>query len=940
MTIFGHLYVCVQCERFATLRHSMSEKRKAPTEPLPAAPPKVPHRPKPWSEETRKANKFGSITDFFKPPPKKGRPARAQSKKRGRAPAELAEQGATADVTVSKKRGRIPAELAQQGATAESGAAPKAKRQRVNYSTGEPFERLKKAVSDWDNKAGDYLVETPMSMQRFAQIVRIPYATFSPYVCEDKGKRKVVGIGVGPTSLLDADATQFVADVLRRRDRGNDGVNRREGADLVQDLMPELSRTQAVTAFRRVRAKNDDVLSGIVKANRSTEKRSAITVPQQFRWHQAVDAAFAFLREKNTGLTPGGQTFGEVMPYFVFGGDETCLLASDGDVSIIGDKAKPKHDVAAGSSRTSITMYRVGSAAGADGPTGFLPPGARKKTGYDDDFLIKHGASAGSTFAMTPTGYMTEEAWVELAPKMAAGIRAVPVVCDMPDWWVLKIVDGFGPHVSSETAMQIYADHKIVLLKEEGDSSHVNQSYDQHVAKADKKSMRAALGYLRSSAKLNKSVVDGWQLVHVGLSCVRELDADAWISSFKKVNLHPHHRVGFPAWCKRIEHYLQGGESFKPEVVRDTYALLPSFWHGMTPEEKKHAVEILAAHDNSYSPACVKDFHSKLHVPMPDMQNVRVCLELAANDPSHLERGVPERSTMAAPTEVTEAQAAMTDVNDGLVSFQLHPKKADGTQCFTGLQKFEHLSKVARRSVSSRQDLTPSAYLNVEFSSMQQRLLNPKPVDFMMHEIAAHAHGEGAKQAMAQRKLDALGNVRGDCGFANDPERMRRLNNQLKLTASLAEISKETQAEKETKASQLTTELIDKAPAACAKLKEKGGDVSKLSIKDMDAIAFKHFKGAILKGDKAAHVKALSALITQQPDILKLASPAEATPPALTTTAAAAPALTVTAAPAPAPALATTPVEATPAQEPLPKTQVVPLAQRKPSRSKAKGKAA
>ena len=48
----------------------------------------------------------------------------------------------------------------------------------------------------------------------------------------------------------------------------------------------------------------------------------------------------------------------------------------------------------------------------------------------------------------------------------------------------------------------------------------------------------------------------------------------------------------------------------------------------------------------------------------------------------------------------------------------------------------------------------------------------------MMYEIAKHAHGEGAKQVMAKRKLDSLGNVRGDCGFANDPERMKRLKGQ------------------------------------------------------------------------------------------------------------------------------------------------------------------
>ena len=55
---------------------------------------------------------------------------------------------------------------------------------------------------------------------------------------------------------------------------------------------------------------------------------------------------------------------------------------------------------------------------------------------------------------MTPTGYMTEDAWVELAPSMAAGIRQLPIICEAPDWWVVKFVDGFGPHVSSIVAMQ------------------------------------------------------------------------------------------------------------------------------------------------------------------------------------------------------------------------------------------------------------------------------------------------------------------------------------------------------------------------------------------------------------------------------------------------------------------------------------------------------
>jgi|TARA_B110001469_G_C9301100_1_gene163793 hypothetical protein len=72
---------------------------------------------------------------------------------------------------------------------------------------------------------------------------------------------------------------------------------------------------------------------------------------------QTVDQAYDYLREKNTGKTLDGKTFGEVMDCFIIGGDETCLLASDGDVRIIGDKEKVKHQVAASESRNSITVY-------------------------------------------------------------------------------------------------------------------------------------------------------------------------------------------------------------------------------------------------------------------------------------------------------------------------------------------------------------------------------------------------------------------------------------------------------------------------------------------------------------------------------------------------------------------------------------------------------
>jgi hypothetical protein len=54
---------------------------------------------------------------------------------------------------------------------------------------------------------------------------------------------------------------------------------------------------------------------------------------------------------------------------------------------------------------------------------------------------------------------------------------------DNPQWWVIKAFNGFGPHTLSYYAMKHRYDNKILSLKEEGDSSHVNQAYGKFVAK-------------------------------------------------------------------------------------------------------------------------------------------------------------------------------------------------------------------------------------------------------------------------------------------------------------------------------------------------------------------------------------------------------------------------------------------------------------------------
>ena len=55
---------------------------------------------------------------------------------------------------------------------------------------------------------------------------------------------------------------------------------------------------------------------------------------------------------------------------------------------------------------------------------------------------------------------------------------------------------------------------------------------------------------------------------------------------------------------------------------------------------------------------------------------------------------------------------------------------------------------------------------------------------------------------------------------------------------------------------------------------ESAGDLTKLTMNEMSAIAFAKFNGAVLKGKKEDFVRSLNGLIAAQPTMLNLGAPA------------------------------------------------------------------
>ena len=82
-----------------------------------------------------------------------------------------------------------------------------------------------------------------------------------------------------------------------------------------------------------------------------------------------------------------------------------------------------------------------------------LMKGTRKRTGYSNRFLEKHGCCQGSTVIMTDSAFMTTAACEAMTPCLMIGYSSMPYIVDNPDWWFIKITDGFDAHHNSLSAM-------------------------------------------------------------------------------------------------------------------------------------------------------------------------------------------------------------------------------------------------------------------------------------------------------------------------------------------------------------------------------------------------------------------------------------------------------------------------------------------------------
>ena len=70
----------------------------------------------------------------------------------------------------------------------------------------------------------------------------------------------------------------------------------------------------------------------------------------------------------------------------------------------------------------------------------------------------------------------------------------------------------------------------------------------------------------------------------IGILCVgiKYSKVETWVSSFKTINIHPHHRVSFEKWVEGISAHLRTGKKNYYWTYEDSYYdACPSVWKRM-----------------------------------------------------------------------------------------------------------------------------------------------------------------------------------------------------------------------------------------------------------------------------------------------------------------------------------------------------------------------
>ena len=368
-------------------------------------------------------------------------------------------------------------------------------------------------------------------------------------------------------------------------------------------------------------------------------------------------------------------------------------------------------------------------------------------------------------------------------------------------------MDGYSSHLLPRP-LEILAQNKIEVVKEEGDSSQTNQAYDQIVAKKDKQKSTELLDVVRS---MRKKVVNQWDLILICIHAFRKVGPEAWITSFKRVNLHPDHRLPFDEWIKKIESQIKTGEQFF--VKRNgLFDAMPACWKNLSVEDRH---TICSKIDRFYkeakdegggaSPWKTANIYELLpYVALDDIPKIRSSYLTTKTDPSVFVEP-PKVDLKIAAEEKTTAKgmdeyAGYTWEPKELREKFVQSKTTAAAACPVVSKKwFDHMANHVDKTVNYRagEKKRVSAYLDVATNEEQLKIFEPSPADVCMSVIFHDTVGQGAVRKICKRKIDAMsGNINSYCRSLNNPAQLEMIRDYTRLGSSLSMVEAELEGKK------------------------------------------------------------------------------------------------------------------------------------------------
>ena len=123
--------------------------------------------------------------------------------------------------------------------------------------------------------------------------------------------------------------------------------------------------------------------------------------------------------DPHRGSTEERAALKKLKNFFTLNLDESCVMASEGIVRVLGNKEKKKQERTIQDNRESITTVQAGSTGNIDGPRIYLAKCKECDLESFNNFCDHYDSPPGSCAEMTPNAYMTNEAWANICPKIS-----------------------------------------------------------------------------------------------------------------------------------------------------------------------------------------------------------------------------------------------------------------------------------------------------------------------------------------------------------------------------------------------------------------------------------------------------------------------------------------------------------------------------------------